>query len=250
MMNKFLRVFPVVLVALIAGIYSGCEWENAEQAAFNTSGYAGIELNISGIYVPRESGTPLITNSDITRLQITQTGNKLQVVDSNGRTYDGNTGSPGFIAPPAGNDATTGLPLYPEGALLSSLQVAFWNYGPNSSVHDDVAFSGFIRFVAKTEVSATFDESELLIDADPVTIKNVTDAIFAVDERNTMMVLEGQWNEGGTIEYLDGWSENFTVFWTVPRGTDTQLNNGPDINESEVLPPDQVLDPPQLELGD
>lgn len=212
-MKKFLRVFPVVVLALFAGVYSGCEWEADSDNAYNTSQWSGVELNFSGQYVARTDGGELVTGRpDITYFLITQTGNRLDVLDNLGTRYEGSTGTPAMIAEPL-EVGTDGTPRYPEGALMSLMNFTFRNEGSAASIHDDVIFEGFLRFLSITDIEGSTSTTELNIDADPVTIQQTSYTEYQADRSNSMMVLEGQWREGSTIRYVDGWSNNFMVFW-------------------------------------
>lgn len=212
-MNKFFRVCPVILLALFAGVYSGCEWEANSDAAYNTSGWSGVELNFSGQYVARTSGGELVTGRpDITYFFITQTGNRLDVLDNLGNRYEGQTGSPAKIAEPL-EIGTDGTPRYPEGALMALMHFTFRKVGESPSIHDDIYFEGFLRFLAITDIQGTTSQTDLNINADPVTITQSSTTTYSADNSNSMMVLEGQWREGETIRYVDGWSNNYMTFW-------------------------------------
>ncbi len=212
-MKKLLRLGPVVMLALFAGIYSGCEWESDADTAFNTSGGAGVELNFSGQYVARETDGQLVTGRpDITYFLITQTGNRLDVVDNLGERYEGVTGSPGVIAPPV--DGTT---TYPNGAMMSLMNFTFWKIGPNgNTIHDDIYFEGFLRFLAVTDIADENSSTRINIGEDGVdefVFEKEIISTYSADRSNSMMILEGQWREGDDIRYVDGWSNNFKVSW-------------------------------------
>lgn len=231
-MNRFARMSPAIIVALLIGMVSGCDWE-PDSTGFNTSQWAGIEINFSGTYVSRVSGGELIEGSDIVRLTINQTGNRLTVTDSNGVTYEGVTGAPGTVTEPL-EVAADGTPRYPEGALISLMQITFWREGPSPSVHDDVRFSGQIRLIAVTDIEGNTSQTDLNINVPPVDINTSSTTTYSVDESNSMMVLEGQWTAGETISWVNGWSQNYMQFWdighthTFPSGDSSGGGPAPD----------------------
>lgn len=123
----------------------GCEWSGGSGSGFNTS-RAGLTMNLSGVYTGTLSGGKAVAQTSgapITRFVIQQTGNNLQVTDSNGQTYSGVNGAPGAIAGP--DDVTI-----PAGVALAVFQLS-WR-GKDGVAAKDIEFTGVIDVVTVEDV--------------------------------------------------------------------------------------------------
>jgi len=138
-MKTMRQTVSVVLLALLLMPLTGCEWEGAGDG-FNTSRGAGMSVNFSGVYREKPSKS-VVGGRGISHLVLTQTGNMLEVLDSNNRYFKGTVGSPGVVAPA---DAAGG---YPVGADMMQAQVNFSG--------GDVEFMGLIRVITVVDVRST-----------------------------------------------------------------------------------------------
>lgn len=139
------------LAAALAGIGmfvgSGCDW-SSNSSSLNTSQGAGININFSGVYNGNISGRAVDRTSagTIASLTIRQSGNRIEVIDSQGSRYEGSVGSPGLIASP-GSDGQ-----YPPGAELVQAQIS-WT-GKDGVAQKDVEFVGIIHAVSVEDVKS------------------------------------------------------------------------------------------------
>lgn len=184
--NKVNFIFLVFLL-----MYAGCEWESGD--SFNTSKGAGVFVNFSGVYLPRDS--EFIAGTNVTRLIIRQTGNVIEAYDNNGSRYEGKVGTPEIISPGGGN---TGI--YPDGADM--VQTHIWFSGRNKDSRKDVNFVGLLRVVAITEIKA--DETTIQIQEGELT-KTVT-YTFNITESSARYVLEGNWIEAKKVSWVSAWA--------------------------------------------
>ena len=138
--------------ALAAGLlvtavtFWGCDWSAGGDNGYNTS-RAGLEVNVSGIYNGSLSGGRAVSQTSgapITRFSIYQTGNVLEVTDSNGQQYRGTAGSPGAVMD------LTEVDTIPAGVNLASYQIHF--AGTDGVAARDVQFTGIIDVVTISEV--------------------------------------------------------------------------------------------------
>ncbi|HMO51723.1 MAG TPA: hypothetical protein PKE26_10560 [Kiritimatiellia bacterium] len=139
-----------VLASLAAGslalFVTGCDWSTGGTgSSFNTSQGAGISVNFSGFYRGELSGGRAVSPvaGNITTFTISQSGNRLTVIDNNGSRYTGSVGSPGLVASPSGG-------AFPPGAELVQGQVN-WS-GKNNATGRDIEFAGVIHVVSVTDV--------------------------------------------------------------------------------------------------
>ena len=144
-MNNRLKQNLIALTALTLAIYSGCNWSGGSDADFNTS-RTNLEANISGFYRGALSGGKAVNGSDINSFIINQSGNTVEVQDSNGTEYRGAVGIPNTVV-----DAATGAVL-PAGTILASYTVT-WE-GNNGATGRDVNFNGVVEAVAVTDIQA------------------------------------------------------------------------------------------------
>lgn len=216
MNKKLLSVF--VFAGLLLFVFSGCEWEDADD--FNTSQGAGIAVNFSGVYRPREGS--VVVPPDISRLILTHVGNTIEVYDSNGSKYEGRIGSPGIVEKP---DPVTGI--YGAGANMLQAQLSF--SGVNGKTRKDVSFVGIIHAVAVRDMTFTTSISQgsgnaytnsgsNVIKGDSTNklstmnfgtgdsggYHNAGGQRYSITQANTQYVLEGNWIEGSEAQYVAG----------------------------------------------
>lgn len=138
--------FPALVLALSAvtfGLVAGCDW-SSNGTSFNTSKGAGVNINFSGVYNGQIGGKAVAktTKGTISRLTISQTGNRIEVVDSQGSRYVGSVGAPGV----ASFDNTISA-----GEEIVQSQIS-WE-GKDEVAQRDVEFVGIIHAVAVTEIN-------------------------------------------------------------------------------------------------
>lgn len=125
---------------------TGCDWSSSG-TSLNTSRGAGVNINISGVYHGNYDGGRAVSSTsagNITRLVISQSGNRVEVVDNQGSRYEGTVGAPGVVADP-GTDGS-----YPAGAELVQSQISF--SGKDGVSGRDIEFVGIIHVVSVTDV--------------------------------------------------------------------------------------------------
>ena len=125
---------------------TSCDWSGGGDAAFNTSG-GSVAINISGSYRGILDGGRAVSQTSggtITYLNVQQSGNAVEVMDSNGQKYRGTVGSPLSLASPdeAGFLST--------GAQLANFQVS-WE-GTDFVSGKDVTFSGIITVASVNDI--------------------------------------------------------------------------------------------------
>jgi hypothetical protein len=146
-MNKFASASMVGLLAGIVILTSaGCDWSSGGGTnSFNTSQGAGVNINFSGVYRGELSGGKVVdktSGGNIQALTISQTGNRLTIVDNQGSTYTGTVGSPGLLALPDGT--------IPAGADFVQSQVSF--SGKDGVSARDIEFVGIIHAVSVRDI--------------------------------------------------------------------------------------------------
>ncbi|HMP74671.1 MAG TPA: hypothetical protein PKE12_00100 [Kiritimatiellia bacterium] len=146
---KMKRVFlfsALAAVGLFAG--AGCDW-SSNSTSLNTSQGAGININFSGVYNGNINGRAVDRTSagTISSLTIRQTGNRVEVIDSQGSRYEGSVGSPGLVSN-AREDGT-----YPPGAELVQSQISW--AGKDGVAQKDVEFVGIIHAISVDDVKST-----------------------------------------------------------------------------------------------
>ncbi len=138
-----------LLVATVAMV--GCDW-SSNGTSTNTSRGAGAQVNWTGVYFGQLSGGRAVADTSggpITRLVITQAGNRLEVLDNNGSRYEGTVGSPGVVASPR-LDTETGQVTYPAGAQIVQSQIN-WK-GRDEVAAKDIEFVGVLYIITVTDV--------------------------------------------------------------------------------------------------
>lgn len=143
MKRKGLAV-PAAILAISMLVQSGCDW-TTNGTSLNTSQGAGVNVNFSGVYHGNISGRVVDRTSKgtIAWLTIRQTGNRIEVIDSQGSKYEGVVGSPGIVAEPF-ND------VYPAGAELMQAQISF--KGKDGVAQRDIEFVGIIHAISVTDI--------------------------------------------------------------------------------------------------
>lgn len=126
----------------------GCDW-SSQGTSLNTSQGAGVNINFSGVYEGAIDGKAVAktTRGTISRLVIQQTGNRVDVTDSQGSHYEGSVGSPGVVSDPNTDGS------YPAGAELVQSQISF--SGRDEVAQRDIEFVGIIHAVSVKDVTGT-----------------------------------------------------------------------------------------------
>jgi hypothetical protein len=172
MIRRFPGLLPAAAVlATIAGL-SSCDWTGGSDSDFNTS-RGGLNINLSGFYKGLGSGGRAVSNTtggQINNFTIQQSGNVLEVLDSNGQKYRGNVGSPLAVAAPSA------LGVIPTGAQLANFQVN-WN-GTDGVAAKEVQFTGVVNVVAVTDIRGTTSRRDNL-NSNSQTVDNTSTATTA-----------------------------------------------------------------------
>jgi len=156
----------------MAVAFWGCDWSGGGDGGFNTS-RSEIDVNISGVYNGTLSGGKAVSNTSgapISNLVLQQSGNVIQVTDSNAQEYRGSVGLPGNVF--------DGTGVIPSGSEIASFQVSF--RGKDGVAAKDIEFTGILHVVAVME-----------------TRSGSTDAgtTFELNDENTQFRLAGTWIE-------------------------------------------------------
>ena len=153
-MKRFIVVGGLSFAAATLGITS-CDWSGGSDGAFN-SARGGMDINISGNYRGILSGGKAVANTSggaITSFVVQQSGNVLQVTDSNAQEYRGNVGSPLAVAELPAPTADNESPVLPAGAQLANFSVS-WS-GKDGVAAKDIRFTGVINVVSVQDVNGT-----------------------------------------------------------------------------------------------
>jgi hypothetical protein len=151
-MRLRILVLTVVLVAG-AAVFWGCEWSGGN-SDYNTSRGAGADINISGVYSGLLAGGKAVSstsNGNITSFTLTQTGNRIDVIDNQGSRYSGTIGAPAI------SSVAAGTAVLPPGWQAVQYQVS-WT-GKDGVAAVDVQFTGVIDLVTIDRVEATDSSS-------------------------------------------------------------------------------------------
>ena len=146
-MKRFIVIGGLSFAAATLGITS-CDWSGGSDGAFN-SARGGMDINISGNYRGILSGGKAVANTTggaITSFVVQQSGNVLQVTDSNAQEYRGNVGSPLAVAELPAPTADNESPVLPAGAQLANFSVS-WS-GKDGVAAKDIRFTGVINVVS------------------------------------------------------------------------------------------------------
>ncbi len=144
-----MKMKRIMLAATVAGVGlllgAGCDW-SSQGGSLNTSQGAGVNINFSGVYNGNISGRAVDRTSagTISRLTIRQSGNRVEVIDSQGSRYEGSVGAPGLIASPSEG-------VFPPGAELVQSQISW--AGKDGVAQREVEFVGIIHAISVEEVN-------------------------------------------------------------------------------------------------
>jgi hypothetical protein len=134
--------FPAIVMAVSTFFLVACDWSSGgDSNTFNTSNSSNLS-NISGFYQGTFS-SQVVQGSGITHLTVQQSGNRVEVVDSNGATYTGTVGSPILVENP---NSEIGA-----GSQVASYQLSFTGNG--------VDFTGVINLVAVTDINGQTNQN-------------------------------------------------------------------------------------------
>lgn len=143
------RLTLLALIGLPMVFFSSCNWTGGSDSDFNTS-RGSLNINISGVYSGALSGSRAVSQTSggaITSFVVQQSGNVVEVRDSNGQSYRGTVGSPLALT-----SVSQGGTL-PVGAQLANFQV---NWSGNDGVAaKNINFTGVINLVSVTDINGT-----------------------------------------------------------------------------------------------
>lgn len=148
-MKSVIRFAHAFAISATISLMAGCDWSSSG-TSLNTSQGAGVNVNFSGVYDGNLAGGKAVdkpSRGNILRMVISQSGNRVQVVDNQGSRYEGTVGSPGLISQPDSNGA------YPVGAELVQAQISF--SGKDEVAGRNIQFVGVIHAVAIEDVKGT-----------------------------------------------------------------------------------------------
>jgi hypothetical protein len=214
-MTRILRLMSGVCAAAACGILIGCDW-SSNSTSLNTSQGAGVNINFSGVYDGNLAGGKAVdkpTKGNILRLVISQSGNRVEVVDNQGSRYEGTVGSPGVVSQPDSSGA------YPVGAELVQAQISF--SGKDEVSQRNIQFVGIIHAVAVEDVNgeSKTSSSTQTDDSTSTESENYTETTTIVTNFN---VINGSTITETTRAYQPGTSnlvfESVTVTTILPSG--------------------------------
>ena len=146
-MKRILARLTTFTVLTAVMIFAGCEWSGGGNSDFNTSGGAA-NINISGFYRGALGNGFAIMRKEggaVTSFVIQQSGNTVQVTDSNGQVYTGSVGSPNVLID--GTSDSVGA-----GTSVSSFQISW--AGTDGTAGVQIEFTGVISLVATQDTVA------------------------------------------------------------------------------------------------
>lgn len=203
------------LLGLLAVFTSSCDWTGGGGSSdFNTSQGAGVNVNWSGVYF----GSVGTTAGSLSRLVLSQGGNRVEVVDDRGSRYEGSVGAPGVVSTAGGGILSTGSTL-----VESQIQ---WT-GKDEASGLDVEFVGILHVVAVEDIQGQSTETidartspttnsvtvidrttnpdgtvvvetdvqEDVIEGDKT--ETITTTVYQITEANSQFRLQGTWIEQG-----------------------------------------------------
>jgi len=205
----------------VAGVVAltGCDW-SSQGTSLNTSQGAGININYSGVYNGTFGGGLAVrrtSKGNILRLVISQSGNRVEVVDNQGSRYEGSVGSPGAVA----NADSTGS--YPAGALIVQSQISF--SGRDEVAQKDIEFVGIIHVVSVTDIKGTTDtqtdtdtdnNTTTETENDTYTYNRTTTVTSNAVNGQTITTTDRAYDGGGNLVY-----QEVTVTTILPSGDRT-----------------------------
>jgi hypothetical protein len=208
-------------MALIAGLltigwaWTGCEWSGGGDSGFNTTRGA-VNVNFSGVYEGRLGGGKAVSQTSgatISRFVIQQSGNVIDITDSNGQMYRGVVGSPGGL-----QEFGTQIPA---GVAVAVFQIT-WS-GKDGVAAKDVDFTGVIDLVAVENVNA---------DTSATTINNTTST--STDESTTANTSSTiATNASGEIVVLEPTGNNTTNIIQIPGTVDISQSTTTDASSNQ-----------------
>jgi len=173
-MNRALTTFISLAVISSSGLFIGCNWSSGGDSNFNSS-RTNLDVNVSGTYRGNDNGKAVSNPSvgNISQLVVQQSGNVLEVIDSQGSTYRGSVGVPLTLG-----DADNVIPL---GAELASYTVS-WE-GNDNVADRRVRFNGNIELVAVQDITGDAITETRTVGSDDSgtstsTSGNSTDTVF------------------------------------------------------------------------
>ncbi len=214
---------PAVLLALAMTGLMGCDW-SSNSTSLNTSQGAGVNINFSGVYDGNLAGGKVVSKpskGNIVRLVISQSGNRVEVVDNQGSRYEGTVGSPGVVSQPDSSGA------YPVGAELVQAQISF--SGKDEVAQRNIQFVGVIHAVAVEDVKG---ESKTSTSTDTDGSNNSETKTY-----NYTSTVTTNFNvvNGSTITTTDrGYDGDGNLVYQVVT-TETILPSGDKITETETV---------------
>lgn len=154
-MKNVLSASAVAALALALMTNTGCEWTGGGGTdSFNTSKGAGININFTGVYDGNLGGGLAVGKTSagsVRRLNILQTGSRLEITDNQGSKYFGDVGSPGTVVD---LETTT---VVPAGAELVQSQIT-WS-GKDNVANKQVEFVGVIHAVSVTDIKGNAENT-------------------------------------------------------------------------------------------
>lgn len=188
---------------------TACEWTGGSDGGFNTS-KVDFDVNISGQYIGMLSGGKAVERSSggaITRLLLQQTGNAVQVTDSNGQQYRGTVGTPYSFGSFTGD-------AIPAGASVASFQVS-WS-GKDGTAARDIDFSGVINVITVEDVRGTT--------SDDSTTRNQTSSsdfsrdVTSGDDQSTSSA-DGSTRDTESSQDIEGGEQQVIILEPTGNGT-------------------------------
>jgi len=145
-----------VTVGVIAGaaIYAGCDWTGGSDSDFNTS-RTNLDATVTGFYSGMLDGGKAVSNPSggtINSLLINQSGNVIEIQDSNNQNYRGTVGTP-VTTSSADSDVIS------AGASLASYTLS-WS-GTDGVAQKEVEFNGVIEFITVTDTQGEVTDRQV-----------------------------------------------------------------------------------------
>lgn len=220
----------VGLLSAVTLVLVGCDWSSSG-TSLNTSQGAGVNINFSGVYDGNRAGGKVVGNTskgNILRLVISQSGNRVQVVDNQGSRYEGTVGSPGVVATPDSSGA------YPVGAELVQAQISF--SGKDEVAQRNIEFVGIIHAVAVEDVkgesttsTSTDTDNSSSTESENYTETSTITTNFNVINGSTITTTDSAYDGDGNLVY-----QEVTVTTILPSGDKITKTNVTVDNRSET----------------
>jgi hypothetical protein len=205
-----LRALSFTGGVLVVGLaLSACEWTGGSDGGFNTS-KIDFNVNISGQYIGMLSGGKAVEHTSggaITRLLLQQTGNAVQVTDSNGQQYRGNVGAPFSFGTFTGD-------TIPAGASVASFQVS-WS-GTDGTAAREIDFSGVINVITVDDVRGTTSDSS--VTSNQTTSNELTRDNSSSDDQ-TNSSTDGTTRDTDSTVEVDAGTQTVVIFEPTGNGT-------------------------------